>query len=129
LLATKTELGKTDISALLALLFCEVGLEARPEGTPSPTYFEAGHLKSKEAPNVRLLGISGIENVNRLGPDGLNFASEGLTVIYGDNGSGKTGFIRILRKAPAGLGSRRQKTWKSWRTFTEVCLDCRQHGF
>jgi energy-coupling factor transporter ATP-binding protein EcfA2 len=99
LLATKTELGKTDISALLALLFCEVGLEARPEGTPSPTYFEAGHLKSKEAPNVRLLGISGIENVNRLGPDGLNFASEGLTVIYGDNGSGKTGFIRILRKA------------------------------
>ena len=79
-------------SALLALLFYEVGLEARPEGTPSPTYFEAGHLKSKEAPNVRLLGISGIENVNWLGPDGLNFASEGLTVIYGDNGSGKTGF-------------------------------------
>lgn len=99
LLATKAELGKTDISVLLALLFYEVGLEIRPEGTPSPTYFEAGHLKSKEDPSVRLLGISGIENVNRLGPDGLSFPSEGLTVIYGDNGSGKTGFIRILRKA------------------------------
>lgn len=99
MLATKGELCGDDITALLTHLYSEVGLHALAEDAPDPTLFEAAHLKSKDAADVRLLGVAEIQNVNRLAPNGLTFAPDGLTIVYGDNGSGKTGFIRILRKA------------------------------
>jgi len=47
---------------------------------------------------VTLSQISNVRNVNRLAPDqSLPFAPAGLTVVYGDNGSGKSGYARILR--------------------------------
>ena len=30
---------------------------------------------------------------------GLTFAASGLTIVYGDNGSGKSGFVRVLKSA------------------------------
>src|ERR1039457_4076661 len=48
---------------------------------------------------VNLSGIHSVENVNALAPgERLTFFKSGLTVVYGDNGSGKTGYIRILKK-------------------------------
>ena len=50
--------------------------------------------------DVALSGISDVENVNALAPSaGLDFPSQGLCVVYGDNGSGKSGFARILKQA------------------------------
>ena len=63
---------------------------------------DAKHLpvRSTTATNLRLGTLDDIANVNRLAKDAaLSFANEGLTLIYGDNGSGKSGFIRILKKA------------------------------
>ena len=31
--------------------------------------------------------------------EGISFAATGLTIVYGDNGSGKSGFVRILKSA------------------------------
>lgn len=47
---------------------------------------------------VKLHAIKNLKNVNRL-RDGecLGFLPKGLTVIYGHNGSGKSGYSRILR--------------------------------
>jgi energy-coupling factor transporter ATP-binding protein EcfA2 len=40
-----------------------------------------------------------VKNVNALAPgQPLSFAPNGLTVIYGDNASGKSGYVRILKK-------------------------------
>lgn len=44
-------------------------------------------------------GIDEINNVNRLASNTkLEFGDTGLTLIYGENGSGKTGFSRLLRR-------------------------------
>lgn len=47
---------------------------------------------------IRLKAIQELRNVNRLLDDGrLTFASNGLTVIYGDNASGKSGYARLIK--------------------------------
>ncbi len=49
---------------------------------------------------VSICSISNPENVNILDPvETLSFAPSGLTVVFGYNGSGKSGYGRILRRA------------------------------
>ncbi len=49
---------------------------------------------------VLLETISEVEGVNNLAENQeLNFAPNGLTVVYGDNGAGKSGYTRILKNA------------------------------
>ena len=48
---------------------------------------------------VNLRAIHGVANVNALKEgERLTFDKKGLTVVYGDNGSGKSGYARILKK-------------------------------
>lgn len=50
--------------------------------------------------NVVLKSITARKGVNALLPESeINFAMSGLTVVYGKNGSGKSGFSRIVRNA------------------------------
>ncbi len=49
---------------------------------------------------VFLESISDVEGVNNLAENQeLKFALSGLTVVYGDNGAGKSGYTRILKNA------------------------------
>lgn len=49
--------------------------------------------------SIVLLSIDSIENIEYLSPrNALKFAEKGLTVIYGKNGTGKSGYTRILKK-------------------------------
>ena len=49
---------------------------------------------------VELVSINDLVNVNALADGGsLEFGVSGLTVIYGDNGSGKSGFARLVKDA------------------------------
>ena len=49
--------------------------------------------------SVSLVGIRELSNINNLVEGGgVDFASTGLTVIYGENGAGKSGYSRILKK-------------------------------
>jgi len=49
---------------------------------------------------VALKSIGHAKNVNALADDQtLNFAEIGLTVVYGDNGAGKSGYGRVLKRA------------------------------
>ena len=60
------------------------------------------HIPDPEAAAtaVNLGAIHGAENVNALKPgERLTFDKAGLTVVYGDNGSGKSGYARILKRA------------------------------
>ena len=49
---------------------------------------------------VSLSKISGVAGVNALaGDQELTFGENGITIIYGDNGSGKSGYCRVLKHA------------------------------
>lgn len=75
--------------------------ESRPSSEQQQTDHPAllPNLESLEA-DVALSGISEVENVNALHPSAeLAIPSHGLCVVYGDNGSGKSGFARILKQS------------------------------
>lgn len=54
--------------------------------------------QSEDLP-VRLASIEKLEHVNALeSKDPLSFEPLGLTIVYGDNGSGKSGYARLLKR-------------------------------
>ncbi|MCH2037262.1 MAG: DNA repair protein, partial [Rickettsiales bacterium] len=60
------------------------------------------HIPSRtaSAEGVWLENICDVKGVNNLAVNQtLSFASKGITVIYGDNGAGKSGYTRILKSA------------------------------
>lgn len=57
------------------------------------------------SPPVQLKAIRGVQNVNALAENQkLSFLEKGVTVVYGDNGSGKSGYVRILKQACRARG-------------------------
>ncbi|WP_426287617.1 AAA family ATPase [Luteibacter sp. E-22] len=88
-----------DDNDLLAILKSKHGIadpdgrEARAVGGEIPPREQAG-------PPVGLLAIRNPRNVNALATTGnLTFSTSGLTVVYGSNGSGKSGYARVLKQA------------------------------
>jgi len=49
--------------------------------------------------NIKLLELRDLENVNAIKPGQCITFSPNLTVIYGENGSGKSGFARVTKQA------------------------------
>jgi energy-coupling factor transporter ATP-binding protein EcfA2 len=99
-LASPSALGAADHDDILNLVKDAVGFAvAAPSNPPVP--LDRTHLATATAgPPFHLKAIRNVQGVNRLVPSaGLTFAPHGLTVIYGRNGSGKSGFVRVLRSA------------------------------
>lgn len=49
---------------------------------------------------VSLVSLADVEGVNNLAPgQTLGFEETGITIVYGDNGAGKSGYARILKRA------------------------------
>ena len=67
---------------------------------PSTVPFTKSHFGGGNQTPITLKKINNVQNVNRLAANAeLDFCPNALTVIYGRNGSGKSGFVRILRTA------------------------------
>lgn len=72
-------------------------------------------------PTLHIMGLSAIRGVNRIKDHAsLTFGQKNLTVIYGTNGSGKTGFSRVLKQA---CGSRAKEDIYP-NVFDKVTPDC-----
>lgn len=92
-------LTEDDFDALAALAkkahdATDIDVEAEP--------LSAAHIPSapQKGGSIRLSSISGIEGVNQLAAaQTLSFERGGLTIVYGANGSGKSGYSRILKRA------------------------------
>jgi energy-coupling factor transporter ATP-binding protein EcfA2 len=67
---------------------------------PVPTFgLEQLPQRVPEDPSVRVLSIEKPEHVNALeSKDPLTFEKHGLTIVYGDNASGKSGYARLLKR-------------------------------
>ena len=67
----------------------------------------ADHIRAPDAgmPAVRLRAMRDVLNVNALPEEQrLGFLTRGVTIVYGDNGSGKSGYVRILKRACRARG-------------------------
>lgn len=96
------ELSDKDISSLTEICKSAYGLAEQQETDP----LAKAHMPDRAAGAVpvSLVSIFHHRGVNALAEDQtLNFAP-GLTVVYGDNGAGKTGYIRILKSACRARG-------------------------
>ncbi|MBZ0141574.1 MAG: hypothetical protein K8H87_17665, partial [Pseudorhodoplanes sp.] len=91
-LCTKDGLEEADLKELTGL--CK-------NGGDGAVPLAAGHIPDPQAATsaVTLRAIHDVEHVNALkAGERLTFDKAGLTVVYGDNGSGKSGYARILKK-------------------------------
>lgn len=67
-----------------------------------PIPLSSADLSQTHAPlgSIKLAALHSVKGVNALQENQrLNFGLSGITVIYGENGAGKSGYARILRRA------------------------------
>lgn len=101
-LVVNNDLSDDDIRALTELCKSAHGLAEQQESTPlSKEHIPDG---TAGAPPVSLVSIFHYRGVNALAEDQILKFAPGLTVVYGDNGAGKTGYIRILKSACRARG-------------------------
>ncbi len=96
----ETGLSVGDYAELYALLKAAHGLPNPLVLTPEP--LKAAHLppKLETGEKVVLKAMRDLVHVNRIAPrQKLDFAPSGMTVIYGGNGSGKSGYVRVMKRA------------------------------
>lgn len=93
-------LSEQDIDDLEAFIKSSVGIADQQGRVPV-------RHQPKERPQgggigscVSLTAIREPRNINAIGPnESITFGAGGLTVVYGNNGSGKSGYTRALKKA------------------------------
>ena len=89
-LLAKSNLEDADIDNILSML--KDGIPFEDKNFPN-----LGMSINRQT--ITLLSIDSIENIEQLSPrNPLKFAENGITVIYGNNGTGKSGYTRILKK-------------------------------
>lgn len=95
-----SSLNQDDLAELAVL--CKQGrMGVVPDGGIEPVHLDATHFPANpgNTRSVTLTAIKDVDDVNRLAPgQTLAFAAEGITVVYGDNGTGKSGYGRLLKR-------------------------------
>lgn len=93
-LLQQPELTDKDVSELATL--CQQEAEGK---LPKTTFsFPATAFSQGAAGTLRLCSISDVEGINALAPKKpLEFGKGNITIVYGNNGSGKSGYVRLLK--------------------------------
>jgi len=101
-LVVNGKLSTDDLAELLHICKAARGFSDGGSAPPQALPLTSSHFP-QVTPNAKplvLREISEVVNVNALAPNQkLRFAAKGMTVVYGDNGSGKSGYARILKRA------------------------------
>lgn len=99
-IVTQTDLTDQDLKDIIAILKSQYGLIPEKEA-PTAVPLGEGHFPhhSEKTPPTILNSLGDVKGVNNLAENQtLKFAINGLTIVYGDNGSGKSGYCRIAKK-------------------------------
>jgi len=89
-----------DTEEILTLVKAAHGIIGPSQVSIAPIPLENSHIcEDKESGQpVSILRISDVCNVNAIcSAKPLAFAEKGMTIVYGENGSGKSGYVRILK--------------------------------
>ena len=99
LLAKQTQTAD-DLDDLYALLKVAHGIPDPKGRKPKPLTADQIPAPVKASIHVELRAMKNLRHVNAIAENQyLPFGAAGLTVIYGDNGSGKSGYSRVLKRA------------------------------
>ena len=98
-IATRSELSDPRIADLSELFLREKGLIQGEQ--PNVEEIVASEVSAPAAKALQIVSIEHIENVNALEPDQKIAFHPRLTICFGENASGKTGYVRILKRAAA----------------------------
>ena len=100
-LIDKGQIDENDINELIILCKQEVGILdpkfpiLKPRVVPEKAFQE---LETSQTTSID--EISDLKGINALQPrTPLVFGKDGLTIVYGGNGSGKSGYVRLLKHA------------------------------
>ena len=96
------ELTEADLLDCLHLCKNEAGIDLTPIQSPQTQKLLASALTPSVASTQALYieRIKDVEGVNAISTDKpLEFKSPSLSIVYGSNGSGKSGYIRLLKQA------------------------------
>lgn len=94
-LATGRPAESATIEKAYALFRQEKALDARELGSVAPLSTEA--RQDESAPPLAILSLSEVHGVNALMTGAVIEPHAGLTILYGENGTGKTGYSRIFK--------------------------------
>jgi len=90
----QSQLSATDLVEIRAMV-------ERAEGAPTPVALAKGHIPTLGPGTTTVLtGLTDLHDVNGFPPGrGLALAATGISVVFGENGAGKSGFARIMKRA------------------------------
>ena len=126
-LCQKSTLSETDISEFATL--CRK--EADGELPKTNGSFTLSGFSESTVNSLRLCSISDIEGVNALAPrKPLLFGEGNITIIYGSNGSGKSGYVRLLKHICGAreMGTLHPNVYKSGPTSQKACIAYKRDG-
>ncbi len=122
-----SELNDKDVSELANL--CQQEADGKlPKTTCS---FPATAFSQGAAGSLRLCSISEIEGVNALAPKKpLEFGKGNITIVYGNNGSGKSGYVRLLKHVCGAreTGPLHRNVYKPGSVAQKACISFEQEG-
>jgi len=99
-LLAKQTLTADDQDDLLALLKLAQGIPDPKNRKPKPLTADQIPAPVKVTTHVELRAMKNLRYVNAIAENQhLCFSAAGISVIYGDNGSGKSGYSRVLKRA------------------------------
>ncbi len=126
-LLQQPELTDKDISELAN--FCQQ--EAEGNLTKTPHSFPATAFSQNAEGTLRLCSISDVVGVNALAPTKpLEFGKGNITIVYGNNGSGKSGYVRLLKHVCGARnpGTLYSNVYKPGSTKQKACISFEQNG-
>ena len=126
-LLQQSELSDKDVSELATL--CQ--LEADGKLTKTTCSFTATAFSEGAAGTLRLCSISNIEGVNALTPKKpLEFGKGNITIVYGNNWSGKSGYVRLLKHICGAreTGTLHRNVYKPGSGVQKACISFEQDG-
>jgi hypothetical protein len=95
-------LSAEDTSEILKMLEAAQGYTETTAPAPVPQPLVKGRLPAlmDDRRKITLRSMHALRNVNAIAAEpGLKFIDKGVTVIYGDNAAGKSGYSRVLKRA------------------------------
>ena len=91
------ELPQSDVEELAGAMLASIDKDTGQIRPSIPPHVET---EMPDDQDIRLLSISDLNNVNALNSiQKLKFSLRGLTVIFGENGAGKSSYARVIKRA------------------------------